>query len=46
MFGPPPGGPPMFQRRRLASAPVFKGDEVAAVVFVSPSEPNLAKSSR
>jgi two-component system sensor histidine kinase BaeS len=27
----------MFQRRRLASAPVFKGDEVAAVVFVSPS---------
>jgi two-component system sensor histidine kinase BaeS len=26
----------MFQRRRLASAPVFRGDEVAAVVFVSP----------
>ena len=36
MFGPPPGSPPMFFRRRLASAPVFKGDEVAAVVFVSP----------
>jgi signal transduction histidine kinase len=37
MFGPPPGGQPMFQRRRLANAPVFKGDEVMAVVFVSPS---------
>lgn len=35
--GPPPGGPPpMFLRRRLANAPVFRGDEVVAVIFVSP----------
>ena len=28
-FGPPPaGGSPMFRRRRLATAPVFKGDEI------------------
>jgi signal transduction histidine kinase len=33
--GPPPGGP-MFERRRLATAPVWSGDELAAVIFVSP----------
>lgn len=35
-WGPPPGAPPMFLRRRLAMAPVFRGDELAAVIFVSP----------
>ena len=35
-FGPPPGAPPMFGRRRLATAPVRSGDEVVAVIFVSP----------
>jgi len=35
--GPPAGGPqPMFMRRRLAAAPVFRGDEVVAAIFVSP----------
>lgn len=37
MIGPPPGAPPpMFLRRRLAVAPVWRGDEIAAVIFVSP----------
>lgn len=34
--GPPPPGAPMFGRRRLAAAPVRSGDEIVAVIFVSP----------
>jgi len=33
---PPPGAPPMFARRRLATAPVRVQGQTMAVVFVSP----------